>query len=82
MTKQEAIREACSIVSLAYRSMGDYSTASDGFCEECEANQSPLSNYSNQGFALQYVREAVLLKLELDGYSVDNRFDPNTGQEL
>ena len=82
MTKQEAIREACSIVSLAYRSVGDYSTASDGFCDECEANQSPLSNYSNQGFALQYVREAVLLKLELDGYNVHEAFDKDTGIEL
>ena len=82
MDKQEAIREACSIVSLAYRSVGDYSAASDGFCDECEVKQSPLSNYSNQGFALQYVREAVLLKLELDGYNVDGRFNPDTGIEL
>ena len=82
MTKQEAIREACSIVSLAYRSVGDYSTASDGFCDECEGRVGADGNYSNQGFALQYVREAVLQKLHRDGHTVHAAFDKDTGIEL
>ena len=82
MNKQDAIRTACEIVSLAYRSIGDYTHASDGFCDECEKHQSHLSNYSNQGKALDYVRKAVLNQLKADGFEIDSRFDQVTGEEL
>ena len=82
MNRQEAIREACDIVGLAYHSVGDYSHASDGFCDECEKHQSHLSNYSNQGTALDYVRKAVLNQLKADGFEIDHRFDPGTGKEM
>jgi hypothetical protein len=53
MTQQEAIREACSIVALAYRSIGDYSHASDGFCDKCPATAHAATwNFQNEGRAL------------------------------
>ena len=82
MNRQEAIKEACNIVGLAYHSVGDYSHASDGFCDECEKHQSRLSSYANQGKALAYVRKAVLNQLKADGFEIDGRFDQGTGEEL
>lgn len=82
MTRAEAIKEACSIVALAYRSIGDYSHASDGFCDKCQADRSPAWTFQNQGFALEYVRLAVLTALKRDGITIHKGFDPHTGKEL
>jgi hypothetical protein len=70
MSREEAIKEACKIVTMAYQAIGDYSHASDGFCDECEKNHGPLWTYSNQGFVLEFVRQAVIEKLTRDGYTV------------
>jgi hypothetical protein len=77
MTKQEAIKEACAIVALAYHSVGEYTHSSDGFC-----GCSPFENYQNDGIALNYVREAVLQRLAKDGCKVADGFDPITGREI
>ena len=82
MNKQDAIRTACEIVALAYRSIGDYSHASDGFCDICEAHQGPIWSYANEGHALKYVREAVLDALISDGYTIDEQFDKDTGEAV
>ena len=82
MNKQDAIRTACEIVALAYRSIGDYSHASDGFCDICETHHGQAWNYANEGFALQYVREAVLQKLHQDGFEIDEQFDKDTGEAV
>ena len=82
MTREEAIETACSIVSLAYRSMGDYSHPSDGFCRRCPVERIPEWNYSNDGIAFQYVRLAVVEKLKRDGYKISVGFDPETGIEF
>lgn len=82
MTKQEAIRETCSIIALAYHSIGDYSEPSDGFCDKCEKLHGILWNYQNSGKTIQYVREAVLKALKADGHKVVAGFDPITGKEI
>lgn len=68
MTREEAIREACEIVGLAFHSIGDYSRASDGFCDKCPAATCPSWTYHNEGHILAYVRQAVVEKLQRDGY--------------
>jgi hypothetical protein len=82
MTRDEAIKDACSIVSLAYRSIGDYSHASDGFCHTCVNKHGPTWGFANQGFVLNYVRRAVVAALKLDGFTIPKGFDPETGKEL
>ena len=84
MTRDEAIIEACSIVALAYHSIGDYSHASDGFCSQCPAATSAYfeADYRNDGRALAFVRQAVVEKLERDGIVIADRFDPETGEEV
>ncbi len=74
MTKLESIEAACRIVSIAYRSIGDYNTASDCFC------QGGGWNYQNQGFALKYVRAAVIEKLKADGYQIEDSIDPTAAR--
>ena len=81
MSRDEAIIEACSIVSLAYRSIGDYSRASDGFCIKCPAGRHGGWNYSNDGFALAFVRQAVVEKLNREGIQIADGFD-STGREV
>ncbi len=79
MSKDEAIREACSIVALAYRSIGDYSRPSDGFCNVCK----PWGHFQNDGHILDYVRLAVVEKLKRDGFDIYTAgFDPITGKEI
>lgn len=83
MTREEAIREACSIVSLAFRSIGDFEFASDGFCRDCEVSWMTFGDgYHNAGKALDYVRAAVLDALKRDGYEIADGFDPDTGREI
>jgi len=83
MTREEAIKDACSIVALAYRSIGDYSHASDGFCQTCQDQHGPgWGPYQNQGRVLEYVRLAVLTALKRDGITIHRGFDPATGKEL
>ena len=82
LLREEAIQEACEIVALAYRSIGDYSRASDGFCQKCQDLHGGAWNYANQGGALEYVRRAVLDALKRDGYGVSGGFNPETGREV
>ena len=77
MTRDEAIREACEIVNIAYQSVGNFSTASDCFCGDAfnslPAKFKPMAKglpYCNDGKALAYVRVAVLEKLKRDGHSI------------
>lgn len=64
---EDAIKEACGIVGMAYHSIGDYSHPSDGFCRECVGRG---LSYQNAGVALEYVRRAVIEKLQRDGFTV------------
>ena len=81
MTREESIKSVCSIVALAYRSIGDYSRASDGFCEQCR-NMLPASwQYENSGAAIDYVRKAVVEQLKRDGIDIAKGFDAETGIE-
>lgn len=84
LTREKAIIEACAIVSLAYRSIGDYSHASDGFCVRCEATQERIQpfTYSNNGKALEYVRLATPRQLKRDGYVINKNFSSVTGKEI
>lgn len=67
LTAEAAIWEACDIVGMAYHSIGDYSQPSDGFCRECVGRG---LSYQNAGGALEYVRRAVIEKLQRDGFTV------------
>ena len=71
-TRDEVIKEMCSIVALAYRSIGDYSHASDCFC--CESKETQDWRYRNDGRIVEYVRQAVVEKLEREGVLVIEEF--------
>lgn len=77
MTEKGAIREACRIMALAFRSIDD-DHPSDGFCEECPFHG---ASYRNDGRILDYMRVAVLEKLKRDGFKIADGFDPETGRE-
>ena len=79
MNQPEAIREACSIVALAFHSIGDYRSPSDGFCDQCPNHHS--THYQNAGRTLKYVRLAVLKQLKRDGYKIHKGFNARTGKE-
>ena len=72
LSKLESIEAACRIVSTVYRSIGDYTTASDCFCQ----GGGQWGTYQNQGNALRYVRAAVIDRLKADGFKVDESIDP------
>ena len=57
-SKAWAINEACRIVGIAYRGIGEYDEASDCFC-----SASPDADYRNGGRALAFVEAAVKEKL-------------------
>ena len=90
MTRDEAIREACRIMALVYRSIDDYTYASDGFCMDCPSmrtekagtNRYAQNTYRNDGKVFAYVRRAVLKQLKEDGYTIHPAFDPDTGEEI
>ena len=67
MTRQETISKVCAIVGLVFQSRGDFSQASDCFCDE---NQFPSYSYQNGGGAIEYIRMAVVQQLIKDGYTV------------
>lgn len=69
MTKDDVIKHVCRTVALVYRSIGDYSRASDGFCSVCEADLKGF-NFQHDGITLDYVRQAVIEKLKRDGFTV------------
>ena len=79
MTIDESIEHACTTMSLAHLSIGDFFSDSDGFCHRCPHHKSRL--YSNDGKALEYVRRAVVAQLKRDGYTIHDGFDPETGDE-
>lgn len=79
MTKDEAIIEACAIISLAFHSLQDYKYANDGFCSKCDI---PNSSYMNDGRMLRYVRLAVVQRLKREGIKIADGFNKRTGKEL
>lgn len=81
MTKEEVIESLCATAALAYRSIGDYSYPSDGFCARCNEMHGRSWIFQNTGYIAKYVRLAVLEKLVRDRYSIDSNFDPITGEE-
>lgn len=76
--RAEVIREVCEIVALAYHSVGDYSHASDCFCD----NKSGVSGFRNEMQSVDFVRQAVLEKLVRDGIKVHRDFDAITGRPI
>jgi hypothetical protein len=76
MTKMEAIRRACQLTALIYRSRGDYARPSDGFCDQCPAGrpatvQGAAWNFQHAGITFEYALEAIVERLMRDGYVVD-----------
>lgn len=68
MTKQEATQEACSIIALAYHSIGDYKQPCDCFCGKDDKRTGGFQIADKATF--DYVREAVKEKLIKDGFTV------------
>jgi hypothetical protein len=67
-------------MALAYLSIGDFFSESDGFCHKCPNHDSLF--FQNDGKALEYVRRAVVAQLKRDGYTIADGFDPETGDEI
>lgn len=93
MNRIETINECCAIVGLAYRSIGDYSRACDCFCihprkkgETAKAFKARTIfedvHYNNDSEVIDFMRKAVVEKLQRGGYAIDKRYDPITGIEL
>ena len=86
LSRDEAIEEACSIMALAVRSIGNYQKSNDGFCRRCphqnEGRELLGWTFSNSGEGLAYVRRAVIEKLKKDGFKIAKGFDPKTGIEI
>lgn len=80
LTQKEVIREACRIFSMAYHSVANYERPSDGFCDLCPFDGS--SRFRHDGEILDYVRQAVVEKLNRDGHKIAPGYDPDTGKEL
>lgn len=81
MNKQQVIEHVCTTVALVYRSIGDYSEPSDGFCHRCQNRNTP-QHFRHSGATLRYVRDAVVDKLKADGIAIADGFDPVTGDEI
>jgi hypothetical protein len=72
MTRQEAIRRACQLTALVFRSIGDYSRPSDGFCDLCPAGKTDSTwNFSHSGITFEYILDAIVEKLKADGHVPD-----------
>ena len=83
MERTEVVRELCSMVAMVYRSIGDYSHPSDGFCDKCLAIHPPDKwHFEHDGITIEYVRRAVLAQLERDGYTINEGWDATTGKEV
>ena len=79
MNRQETIEAVCEIVELAYRSIANFDSASDCFCNEpveCDLG----NTYRNEGKAIDYVRTAVLEALKRDGFEIASPYNATTGR--
>lgn len=81
MTKAEVLEHLCITVSLVYKTIDDYTQPSDGFCHRCPFHDK-LENFKHAGITLNYIREAVLEKLKMEGLRIAEGYDPKTGDEL
>ena len=75
MTRNEVIKELCDIVGMVYQSMGDFSHASDCFCEDWQG----AVHFRHEGKTLEFVKQAVVEKLHRDGFSLPAKFKNLTG---
>ncbi len=63
MTRQEVIENVCETVGIIFVSRKDYRFASDCFCKE-------NPGFNHEGYTLEYLRQAVIEKLQRDGYEI------------
>ena len=68
MTHEQVLHHLCTTVGLVYKTIGDYTEASDGFCGQCTATMGGIRGFQHSGRTLKYVRQAVVEKLARDGY--------------
>lgn len=68
--KQQAIRISCAIGGLVFHATADYRNgAADGFCDGCPGGREDHTwTYRNEGRVLKYQLDAVIEKLQRDGY--------------
>jgi len=60
LTREETIEKMCAIVGLVYKSLGDFSKPSDGFCPQCTR----LPTYQNDGHIVEWVERVVVEELK------------------
>lgn len=82
MTKEEVIIECCSILAMVYRSIGDFTEPSDGFCSKCAVHLPKDWDFKHSGRTIEYTRKAVLRQLKEDGYGISPNWNKNTGKEV
>ncbi|HEY4963268.1 MAG TPA: hypothetical protein VIH90_01045, partial [Candidatus Saccharimonadales bacterium] len=70
MTENKSIETLCAITGLAFHSIGDYSYASDCFCQ---VHRPENWHYENQGRMINFVFDAVVEKLTRDGYTPNSK---------
>lgn len=73
MNKKQVVEHLCGTMGLAYHTIGDYTYPCDCVCLELPDS---LKNrglkpmlYQNHGEVLKFVRQAVVEKLEREGYT-------------
>lgn len=67
LTKDEAIEELCKIMCIANLSKGDYIYSTDGVCKRCNIEE---ENFRNSGAIIDYIKQAVIEKLQRDGFEI------------
>lgn len=68
-SRQRIIEKLCTITGIVYNSIGDYTHASDCICDPKK------ENVAHDGQTLDYILQAVVEKLQRDGYEIDLFFD-------
>lgn len=71
LNQDEVIQHLCGTVAIAYHSIQDFRWPSDGFCSKCPAQEEREPGYKwhfqHTGWTLDFVRQAVIEKLQRDG---------------
>ncbi|CAB4191778.1 hypothetical protein UFOVP1229_135 [uncultured Caudovirales phage] len=70
------ITQLCRIVSIVYFATDpECRHASDGFCDECPNTGGKVGYFRHDGKTIDFIKEAIRLKLEYDGIPIPEGFD-------
>jgi hypothetical protein len=68
--RHEVICRLCQIVGMVYQAQGDFTHASDCFCDDPPPGVHSIGGFRHEGKTLDYVEQAVREQLKRDGYEV------------